>query len=330
MKTEAFFNFMYYHRAQGLAHTAKITGDNEENGFFLAYLCDWTGSGPKDEGPDACGTGCTKEEPLIHSAVEFQLWDEEIDLLVLDGIRPESMDEIRRLTGKNHVKELVMPKGDLLEEWGRNDPADKVTILEEGQTFSVERGKWMVHIICCRNDEGNSLAVYHGPKDADPAKDDCLMTVRPFSNKVPCGKCRNDVNHVCAMRCSLYHDFDVCKKHNDRNCERYTVGTLLLGNVNLKEHGKLGRKIPEFQDIAEKTRFLVLPDGGGCGAWFPGLLKELDPCREQLNRYFIVTGNKKDNAETVKEIACSGMYYKPEFLTDEYGVCATGFFTEKA
>ena len=188
----------------------------------------------------------------------------------------------------------------------------------------------MVHIICCRNDEGNSLAVYHGPKDADPAKDDCLMTVRPFSNKVPCGKCRNDVNHVCAMRCSLYHDFDVCKKHNDRNCERYTVGTLLLGNVNLKEHGKLGRKIPEFQDIAEKTRFLVLPDGGGCGAWFPGLLKELDPCREQLNRYFIVTGNKKDNAETVKEIACSGMYYKPEFLTDEYGVCATGFFTEKA
>lgn len=139
-----------------------------------------------------------------------------------------------------------------------------------------------------------------------------------------------DENHICAVKCSLYNDFDLCKRHNERGSEKYVMGTLLFGNVNMQKYGD--RVLQALKDTAHgnmQIRFAALPCGGSKTCWSSEVLAAVDPEKEGYNRYFIVPETAQENEAVWKEILVSSMRYKLMVTTKQDGVCAGGFFTER-
>ncbi|MDO5425815.1 MAG: hypothetical protein Q4F41_19070 [Eubacteriales bacterium] len=315
MKNTVYFRFMYQNEKQGIAHTAHITKDDGNESYLMTYFC-------------GCGDGQTVH--LNEGTDErFDLCGETIDLMVVDGLGTEAASRVCKLLEKNQVKEILLPERDQALTWLKEGMAEKVTILSEGQTFHLEKAGWETWAHCYGDEEGNSLAVYHGPAAVDPKKTDCLLSVKPFGKELPCGPCVKEGNHACAMRCSLYNDFDLCKKHNDRDSEKYVAGTLLLGNVQLQKYASsLGKELAANENAAGKIRFVTLPAGGNQDYWSLEAISMADPAEEPFNRYFIAP-EAAANAEVCKELMASGLRHKVLLCTEKYGVCAGGFFTDR-
>ncbi|MDY3919312.1 MAG: hypothetical protein SOZ59_09975 [Candidatus Limivivens sp.] len=315
MRKTTYFRFMYQNRKQGIAHTAHVTKVDGNENYLMVYLCGMDGV-----------TGDHSEEG---SDERFAMCGETIDLMVLDGIGKEACGWVCQMLENNFVKEIILAAGDKAGQWLKEGMAGKVTTMRDGETIRYEKAGWETWIGCFGDDEGRSLAVFHGPMAVDPKETDCVLSVKPFGRELPCGSCMRDEDHVCAMRCNLYNDFDLCKRHNERGSAKYVAGTLLLGNVKLQKYGRqLLKELSCNENAAGKIRFITLAAGGNPAYWSSDVLTVADPEAEQYNRYFIVP-ESAECAAPWKEIMASSMRHKMLMTTEEYGICAGGFFTDR-
>lgn len=316
MKRAMYFRLMYQNRSQGTAHTVHVVQEETQESYLMVYLC---------------GQNAVNEEENTEEADErFFLCGEDIDLLILDRVENMACSIAKRIAAENHVKRILIPAGDAAGEWLEEGMADRLIILQDGEKFRLEKAGWETGVGCFGDEEGHSLVVYHGPLDISPDDTDCLLSVKIFGKEIPCTACMKDENHVCAVKCSLYNDFDLCKRHNERGSEKYVMGTLLFGNVNMQKYGD--RVLQALKDMAHgnmQIRFAALPCGGSKTCWSSEVLAAVDPEKEGYNRYFIVPETAQENEAVWKEILVSSMRYKLMVTTKQDGVCAGGFFTER-
>lgn len=310
MEKVKYFRLIYENRKKGLAHSVHVTGERES--YLMVYCCGGTEAGNPKRRPDA----------------RFTLAGEDIDLLILDGPGREACAWIGEILQRNRVRNVVCPAREESAEWLSDCGAARVTPMRDGETLRVEKAGWKTWVGCYGDRDGRSLAVLHGPEDTADGRD-CLLTVKPFGRELPCSSAMRDGNHACAMRCSLYNDFDLLKRHNERPGAGCVTGTLLLGNVQLKRHGnRLFTELRKERPGGGNIRFVAPPAGGNREYWSSELLRELP--KERYNRYFFFPEAARGNTGAWKEILSCSMRNRLQLLTEDYGVCAGGFISEKA
>ena len=195
MKRAMYFRLMYQNRSQGTAHTVHVVQEETQESYLMVYLC---------------GQNAVNEEENTEEADErFFLCGEEIDLLILDRVENTACSIAKRIAAENHVKRILIPAGDVAGEWLEEGMADRLIILQDGEKFRLEKAGWETDVGCFGDEEGHSLVVYHGPLDVSPDDTDCLLSIKTFRKEMPCTACMKDENHVCAVKCGLYNDFDL-------------------------------------------------------------------------------------------------------------------------
>lgn len=313
MKNETFFRFLYQNRGRGITHSAQIVSAAES--YVMIYLC-----------------GLCREGNITVQANRGQrtiLPGEKIDLLVLDKPGREERVRVLELLKRNDVERIVLPADEEREDWFPKDEPGKFVFLKAGEHLYLVKAGWETRIRCYGGAKGLSLAVYHGPLKTNPGRTDCVMSVKPFEREKPCGLCRMDPSYACALRCGVYNDIDLLKKHNEHASEKYVAGTLLLGRINLEEcGGSLFHELDKNSAARGQLRFITLPGGASERLWSKELTCRTDPLREQYNRYFIVADEEGDPASW-REIVTASMRYKLLFPTEQYGICAGGFFADR-
>lgn len=300
-----YFRYLYENTSKGTVYTMSIAG---EQGDFCGYY--------------VCGYG----EPVFGEKMDerFAVCSQEVSLLVLENLCDGDRDKIAEFAEKNQVDKVVMPYGETPIEFGEN--VKQVIVLEEGQSLSYLENGRRVWLKCFANGKHGTIVMYCDARIQE-AKD-CQMTVWAFQEETKVSVCVDKDDHSCAMRNCLYNDFDVCKGHNGKGYEEYVTGTLLLGNVNLKECRE--QLLQDLGEFLGEIRFVVLPGGGKKELYHPWVADLLEQEHRGLNHYYIVPREAAENDGTISSLMKKGIRHRVVVTGEECGLCTTGFFVEKS
>ena len=215
-----YFRHLFQNTARGVVHTVSTSGEKE--GFCLCSLCS-DGKAFKEE---------------AYAGDLFRLEGAEVSILLLENLHPEDLKRAGNLLKSNQVEQVFIPYGDAAAKLPELSRAGKVQILNAGETVVFQEKDWNVWVKCLDHGSRGNLVVYHGPSESAKKGRDCLMAAKPAEAELPCLACVKQEDHACGMRCCLYNDFILCKGHNGKYDGSYVLGTLLLGNADLRTKEK--------------------------------------------------------------------------------------------
>jgi hypothetical protein len=303
-----YFRYMFQNTKRGVIHTASSKGISGD--FCLYYLCS---DGRRMRAEE------TEEKRFLPKG-------EVISALILENLHPADLKTAAYLLNHNTVRRVFLPYKDSAAELEELSLAEEVQILEEKQEVTFCENGWDVWIKCLEQNERGTLVVKHGPSEQMKKNADCLMTVKPMEKNLNCQTCVNPENNACAMRCCLYNDFTTCKGHNDKRADDYVTGAMLLGNVDLANNKEELDRIlkKEGSDI----RMMALPGGNQKLEDTENFLDAFASFQGQLNKYYFISENLKENEKILKAILKKGPRHIPVLTSDEYGLCISGIFPQ--
>lgn len=303
------YRYLYQNTVRGTIHTA--SADKEKDAFCLCYMC-------------------SDGRPLRERGVaddRFKNFGERISVLVLERLHPEDMEEAARILRDHHVEKVFLPYGDKAADLPELMLADWVQILGAGEEISFEEKGWQVWLKCLQEEEQGTLVLYHGPSDETKENQDCILAAKPFNKALPCQVCVDPDDHPCGMKCCLYNDYTLCKGHNAKDAARYVTGALLLGNVDLNQHGyELQENLMQYRD---DIRMVTLPGQGMKEKNSELFLDYLNEVNDNLNRYYVLPEGNSNNEKVLKDVLRKGPRQVTVLTTAEEGFCMSGFFTDK-
>ncbi len=303
-----YFRYMFQNTERGVIHTASSKGMSGV--FCLYYLCS---DGQRMRAEE------TEEKRFLPSG-------EVISALILENLHPEDLKTAAYLLNHNTVRRVFLPYKDSAAELKELSLAEEVQILEENQEVTFCENGWDVWMKCLEQNGRGTLIVKHGPSEEMKKEVDCVMTVKPMEKTLNCQTCVNPENNACAMRCCLHNDFTTCKGHNSKEAGSYVTGALLLGNIDL------GDKKAELNRMLEKERsdirMMVLPGGSQELEHTKNFLDTVASSAEQLNKYYFISENLKENEKILKAILKKGPRHIPIMTSDDYGLCISGIFPQ--
>lgn len=298
-----YFRYLYENTDKGTIYTISTAGDTGE--FCGYYICGY--------GKPVFGTKMDER---------FSICRQEISFMVIEGLCESDRAKMADFMKKNQVSHLVVPYGENAARFQAD--VKQLTVLEKGQSLSyVEDGRkiWMK---CFANGEKGTIAVYCDAKLEET--EDCKLNVWPVEKETQISICADKEDQSCEMRNCLYNDFDVCKGHNKKGDRPYVTGTLLLGNVNLKEDGE--RLLEDLKELQEEIRFVTLPGGGKEELFHPCILEAMK-VRKEVNHYFVLPGGMEGNDGTIGKLLRAGIRNRAVLTSEVSGLCAAGLFVEK-
>jgi hypothetical protein len=167
----------------------------------------------------------------------------------------------------------------------------------------------------------SSIVLYHGPVDDDPVKMDSMCFSKSIGKNEECCVTITEENEICMLKCYFKNDFDTLKMQNNSFVTEYNNGVLLLGNINLKEHINFIMKY--YGSLLKKARIISVPNSGKKGYWNSEIMNMKIGAE---NRRFWICNNRPDIDERIPmEIFLSDPYNRLIPITDDYGLCMTGF-----
>lgn len=328
-----YFRLMYQNVTDGILHTASFVNTEEKKESLIYYLCPKKGGSASDTLKyDALQSGNPADgEPSSEEKEDerFAMRGKKITYLVLADFGGTYPQKLMELVKNNRVEHAFLPGGDedFLNEWREwleKEGVDAVHILNRNEKYEEKTSDYEVRISCLGSGSENSLVMYHGPLGVEPKTDDCVLTVKPALEDLPCSICVDAENHGCGMRCGLYNDYDMCKGHNGIESEGYVLGTLLLGNLNLRDGCE--EKLDAFTDKKKKVRFVTLPQAGNEAAWN----SEIADWTDHGHKSYYLCPKGEGQEEPMAEILQTGIRHTPVVLSESSGLCASGFFTKRA
>ena len=258
-----YFRHLFQNTARGVVHTVSASGEKGE--FCLCSLC---------------SDGRPLEEEA-HAGELFRLEKAVITMLLLENLHPEDLKKVGKLLKTNKVERVLIPYGDTAENLPELSKAEKVQILKAGETVVLQEKGWNVWVKCLDHGPKGNLVLYHGPCETSKKGMDCLMAVKPAEAELPCSACVCQEDHTCGMRCCLYNDFILCKGHNGKYDGSYVLGTLLLGNADIKTKEKELRE--DLKPYLVDLRVISMNESG---------------CSEKVSDSFITDPGRKTDGLT--------------------------------
>lgn len=310
-----YFRFMYQNVEGGSAHTLSVADTERGNNCNVFYVSSLKGT---------AGANMRLDDRFLSCS-------ETIDLLAVADFEKATVEQALKLMESNRVEKVILPDEGIevgkVKEAFLSKGASQAISLKAGEVFEFAKAGWKVKAGCFGKETSASLVMFHGPEENSPEKDDCVLTVKPSAESLPCTACVDGVNHNCGMRCGLYNDFNTCKGHNAKNSEGYVTGTLLLGNVDLTAHGSEVKQM--FEEEKSGVRFVTLPNGGSGEYITNSFLNWIDTVNENVNRYYLAPSGAEGNGEALMAILKKGPRHIPVLTNSRYGLCASGFFKKR-
>jgi len=303
------YRYLYQNTVRGTIHTA--SADKEKDAFCLCYMC--------SDGRPLRERGVAEER--------FKNFGERISVLVLERLHWEDMEEAARILREHHVEKVFLPYGDKAADMPELMLADWVQIMEAGEEVSFSEKGWQVWLKCMPEKEQGTLVLYHGPSEETKENQDCVLTAKSFSRKLPCQVAVEPDTHPCGMKCCLHNDFTLCKGHNAKDAVGYVTGALLLGNVDLNRHGyELQEKLLQYRD---DIRMVTLPGQGRKEKNNELFLDYLNEVNDDLNRYYVLPEGNTHDGKVLRDVMKKGPRQVTILTTADEGFCMSGFFTDK-
>ena len=304
-----YFRHLFQNTARGAVHTISASGENGE--FCLCSLC--SDGRPFEEG--------------THKGELFRLKGAEITTLLLENLHPGDLKKAGELLKTSRVKLVFLPYGDTAEKLPELSKAEKVQVLKAGETVVFQEKDWNVWVKCLDHGSKGNLVLYHEPAETTKQGMDCLMAVKPAEAELPCQACVSQEDHTCGMRCCLYNDFILCKGHNGKYDGSYVLGTLLLGNADIKAKEKELRE--DLKPYLPGIRIISMNESGCSEKASDSLITYLGEKNRRLDQFYILPGNIEGNDRTLKMILREGSRRIPFLTSQEAGVCISGFLKNK-
>lgn len=187
---------------------------------------------------------------------------------------------------------------------------------------------WKVWVKCLDHGSRGNLVVYHGPSESAKKGRDCLMAAKPAEAELPCLACVKQEDHACGMRCCLYNDFILCKGHNGKYDGSYVLGTLLLGNADLRTKEKELQE--ELKPYLSDIRVISMNESGCDGKASEEFLEFLGSRNKTFDQFYILPGELEGNEKVLKQILKEGPRRLPFLTGPEAGVCFSGFLKNRS
>lgn len=326
-----YYRFLFQNIECGICHTGSIVDNYIDEKCQFIYI-----SG-------VLNTACRKTEPdkRFHNVPEY-------DFMILADLCAFSIHKAVEVLTTSKVGKVIIPDFTLEDLKGLTNQAEEDKIFDDNElSFIRNPYDFMKHNgveEICRVEKDLSficngwrfefavygegiekgLAVYHGSDKMDKKMEDSVMAVKYISDDTPCSVCINLGVPSCGMRCGLYNDFELCKKHNGAGEQEYIDGSLLLGTVNLREH--LGAVKERFADVWSKIRIVAIPNGGNAAEWDKGIL---DIGTKGYKQYFVSPASDVCNSEAIKDIGVISPYQHFTVTSKEFGLCCSGFYKHR-
>lgn len=326
-----YYRFLFQNIECGICHTGSIVDNYIDEKCQFIYISGLMNSACKKTEPDKRFQKVPEYQIMIladlcsfsiHKAVEVLMASK-----VGKVIMPEfTLDELKVLTNKaedakvfdeNELSFIRDPYG-FMQHVG----VDEICKVEKDLSF-VCNG-WRFDFAVYGEELEKGLVVYHGSEKMDKKMEDTIMAVKYLTADEPCSVCINLGVPSCGMRCGLYNDFDLCKKHNGAGEREYIDGSLLLGTVNLRKN--LGAVKKRFADVWNKVRIVAIPNGGHSAEWDKGIL-DIGP--KGYKQYFVGPKSDFSNAEAIRDIGMSSPYQQFTVTSEDFGLCCSGFYKHR-
>lgn len=327
-----YYRFLFQNEEVGVCHTGSIVDTYNQEKFHFVYISGLTSK----------VGGSFAQDPKFDKVSEIQL-------LVVADLSSYSVHKAVQILKDTKVGKVLLPEycaKDLakLAETKKNEggytqeelnfisnPAKYIAdagaceVLEINTDMEFNNNDWLFMVVSFGEGIDKSLVMYHGSGTIDKSVDDCVMTVKYFGREhTDCGICVEPERAECNMKCVLYNDFDVCKKHNGSEAAEYLDGTLLLGTVNLKNN--LTGIQEHFKKVWKKIRFTAIPDGGNGKGWDKGILNLGTP---NFKQYLICPQEGIDNGDAIRDICMNSPYQHCIVTSKQYGLCCSGFYKHR-
>ena len=246
------------------------------------------------------------------------------DLLILGDYAPAAIERACRTARTCKVTEVMLPVG---------PEGDRVTsrLLQAG----VERVRVIrkeTHLQLCREEllivptgeeQTSALAFYHADAKGTPETEECLISIKPTMERLECMAKADHDKLTCEMRCLLYNDFTLCKRHNQKDRGQFLDGHLLFPSAT--ESDRDNSPILELlQKYRKRLRIVGLPQK----QLNPSELEELKAIGEKgFARY--LAGTEATPADVVKALS-TGDPHRHFFATgEESGLCISGYYVPR-
>lgn len=262
-----YFRFLYYGRNDCLLHLGEIEDAGRSEGVSFLYV---SGKSCVEKNDTGKGNDWTDRRNVSR---EFS-YPEQLDYLIVGEVSDGTKEVVREILNKSEVDTLIVPKTD-----GEGGSAKTcgirrlISLADTGQReFRRDVAGWRLQAACL---EKGSVVLLHGLADTGARFDDCVMNVSFIDGMRYSGWWKETDGFAAAMRCTVRHDYDVCRYQNAGDHRDYRMETLLYGKTHAGKCLDWIRSFNEDYNLGKRLRFVELPVQGQESLWDGGILEEI-------------------------------------------------------
>lgn len=304
-----YFRYLFHKVPEGICYSGSIRnqmGEEMEDLCFL-YL--------------AGGTTCTEKGTSYASETN------EYQLLILGDYAPAAIQRACRAARACKVMEAMIPDGEEEEKVTSmllQAGVERVRVVREEVKLQLCRE--LLQITPVFTGQRYTLAFYHADAKGTPDTEECLISIKPTAEGMECMAKADHDKLTCEMRCLLYNDFTLCKRHNQKGCEQFLDGHLLFASAMANEEGSENREsvLELLRQHRKRIRIVGMAEDAlsDCG------IRELEKIGEHgYTRYLV--GTKQMPAEVVKAFSVGDPHRHFHATGAESGLCISGYYVPR-
>ncbi len=288
------FNRMLFRKVKrGVYYTAALYDEKRNERFHLAYIGE--GASPVEEDT-------------------FPL-----DILAVGDWKDTTIEQLRRMVQQRKVKTVILPES---EGWERLEAVCRENGVESVQAvsdvFIMKKARWELRFWAFLGEQGMSLVMYQGFTEDDLEKEDCIFSGK-IMDQEPCVACLYGEDDFCGFGCLRAKDFEMLKGHKRAGNTCYRMGTVVLGNIDLKLQSNALKEA--LEPVAKQLRCIYLPYKVTSDNYNDEWMKILGN-----GDYLYVIGREGGVArEVAGKIVTSNPYLQYRTVNEKYGFCASGY-----
>ncbi len=238
-----YFRFLYYGRNDCLLHLGEIEDAGKSEGVIFLYIGGGTGAGDQTGDPGR----------------EIS-YPERFDYVIMGEVSDGTKEILKEILTKSGVDTLVFPKTDDEEDFLPEGHGIRrligLTEKAGNREFRRDTAGWRLQAACL---EKGSVVLLHGLAETGVRYDDCVMNVSFIDGLRYSGWWKETDGFAAAMRCTIRHDYDVCKYQNAGIQRDYRMETLLYGKTHAGRCLDWMRAFREEYSLGNRLRFVELP-----------------------------------------------------------------------
>lgn len=306
-----YYRYLFHRVTDGLCYSGSISNQMQEEREDLCFLY------------LAGGKEC-QEDGESYTAAKNRY-----DFLILGDLAQAAVERACRVARSCFVGEILMPDGEkdavekvavMLSQAG----AQKIRVVKQEEW--IHRCREVFQIIPAGHGETQSLMLYHADEKDDPVHEECLICVKPVMEGMNCISTEDADRLTCEMRCMLYNDFTLCKRHNQRDQNQFLDGHLLFASTGKEKTGsREGKSLYELtKQQLKKLRFLSFTDNSLSSS---DLGEISDLWEKGYARYLVGTADTAP--DTIKEISLGDPYRQFFAVSEQSGLCISGYYVPR-